>query len=75
MPQSIRCTFETLMPGKALTVFVQPDDWTGDEQQWPVKKLSVTVEHFLDSVPTRGTTAMRSSNNDCKRCLPNISSV
>ncbi|KAF8809570.1 Pet127-domain-containing protein [Phlegmacium glaucopus] len=62
--QSVRCTFETVMPGRVLTVFVQPDDWTGDEQQWPIKKLNVTVEHFLDSVPTRGTTAMRSTNND-----------
>jgi hypothetical protein len=66
--QSVRCTFETMMPGKVLTVFVQPDDWTGDEEQWPIKKLNVTVEHFLDSVATRGTSAMRSMDNDCKTC-------
>ena len=57
------------MPGRVLNVFVQPDDWTGDEEQWPTKKLNVTVEHFLDSVSTRGTVAMRSLKNDCKRCL------
>lgn len=57
------------MPGKTLTVFVQPDDWTGDEEQWPIKKLNVTVEHLVDSVATRGTTAMRSTKNDCKRLV------
>lgn len=57
------------MPGKTLTVFVQPDDWTGDEEQWPIKKLNVTVEHLVDSVATRGTTAMRSTENDCKRLV------
>ena len=71
--QSVRCTFETVMPGKVLTVFVQPDDWTGDEEQWPMKKLNVTVEHFLDSIPTRGAIGMRSPDNDCKKRLFTLS--
>jgi len=62
--KSVRCTFETMLPGKTLTVFVQPDEWTGDEEQWPIKKINVSVEHFLDSGPTRGTTAMRSIDDD-----------
>jgi len=62
--QSVRCTFETVMPGRVLTVFVQPNDWTGDEEQRPFKKLNVTVEHFLDSIPTRGAMGMRSPDNN-----------
>jgi len=61
--QSVRCTFETLLPGKVLTVFVQPDEWTGDERQWPMKKLNVTVENFVDSVSVRAATAMRSTES------------
>jgi hypothetical protein len=58
-----------MFPNKVMTVFVQPDDWTGDEQQWPMKKLNVTVEHFLDSECARGATAMKSTDKKCKRCL------
>lgn len=57
------------MPGKVLTVFVQPEDWTGDEEERPIKKLNVTLEHFLDSTPTRGAIGMRSPDTNCKRCL------
>jgi len=62
--QTVRCTFETVLPGKVLTVFVQPDDWTGDEEKRPMKKINVTVEHFLDSEAVRGTAAMRSTDNN-----------
>ena len=67
--QTVRCTFETVLPGKVLTVFVQPDDWTGDEEKRPMKKINVTVEHFLDATSVRGTAAMRSTENNCKRLL------
>ena len=53
------------MPGKVLTVYVQPDDWTGDEAKRPIKKINVTVENFLDSEFVRGTAAMRSTENNC----------
>jgi hypothetical protein len=55
-----------MMPRRVLTVFVQPDDWTGDELQRPIKKLNVTLEHFLNSEPVRATAAMRSTENNCK---------
>ena len=56
-----------MLPGKVLTVFVQPDDWTGDEEKRPMKKINVTVEHFLDTISVRGPAAMRSTDNNCKR--------
>jgi len=61
------------MPLKVLSVFVQPDNWTGDEQQRPMKKLNVTLEHFLGSELVRGNAAMRSTENNCKRCLSDLS--
>jgi hypothetical protein len=58
-----------VLPGKVLTVFVQPDDWTGDEKKRPMKKLNVTVENFLDAVSVRGPAAMRSTEDNCKGYL------
>ena len=31
-----------------------------------MKKINVTVEHFLDSVSVRGPAAMRSTDDNCK---------
>ncbi|KAF4617875.1 hypothetical protein D9613_006069 [Agrocybe pediades] len=60
--QSVICGFETRLPGKILDIFVQPAEWVGDEEQRPLKKLAVTLEHKLDGEPTRAANAMRATD-------------
>jgi len=54
------------LPGKVLDIFVQPADWDGDEEQRPLQKLAVTIEHKLDGEPTRAANAMRAIDEKCK---------
>jgi len=55
------------MPGKVLDVFVQPAEWTGDEDERPIVKLAVTLDHELNGVPVRASSAMRAMPSDeCK---------
>ncbi|KAF8158335.1 mitochondrial protein Pet127-domain-containing protein [Crassisporium funariophilum] len=61
--QSVKCTFETMKPGNHLSVFVQPEEWVGNECLRPLKKLDVSVQHFLDGASVRASDAMRSTSN------------
>ncbi|KDR82737.1 hypothetical protein GALMADRAFT_845001 [Galerina marginata CBS 339.88] len=64
--QSVICGFETRLPGKVLDVFVQPADWTGDEDQRPIMKLAVTLDHELNGTVVRASTALKSTNEEWK---------
>ncbi|KAF9527551.1 mitochondrial protein Pet127-domain-containing protein [Crepidotus variabilis] len=57
--QSVQVSFETRMPGRVLEVYVQPAEWTGPQEQWPIKKLVVSLEHSSAGIPARPATAMR----------------
>ncbi|KAF8908913.1 mitochondrial protein Pet127-domain-containing protein [Gymnopilus junonius] len=73
--QSVLCGFETRMPGKVLDVFVQPAEWEGEEEERPIVKLAVTLEHELNGTPVKASSAMRAMPNDEWKVTYKISRV
>lgn len=57
---------ETAALGKYLDVFVQPGEWSGDENDKPMKQLRVVAEHKLDDATASPDAALMSTTQECR---------
>ncbi|KAJ7134543.1 mitochondrial protein Pet127-domain-containing protein [Mycena epipterygia] len=60
--QSVKCTFECEEGSKELNVWVQPAEWSSDEEtEPPMKQLAIRAQSFLSDSPVNGARAINSS--------------